>query len=77
MPSLGYQFVRRVKKLKEEFKELPGSEIGRRRKAGENLFWHDEQPVFAYATDTLIRVLETQPSRLGCVSSTRIKVSVA
>src|SRR5688572_20464725 len=38
VPSLGYQFFRRVKKLKKEFSHLPGAEIGRRRQAGEDLF---------------------------------------
>jgi ribonuclease Z len=65
VPSLGYQFVRRVKKLRSEFKDLPGSEIGRRRKAGDDLFHNVEQAVFAYATDTLVRVLDTEPSLLA------------
>ena len=62
VPSLGYQFLSRVKKLKPEFKDLPGSEIGRRRKAGEPLFDILERYELAYATDTLARVLDTAPN---------------
>jgi ribonuclease Z len=62
VPSLGYQFFRRVKKLKREFADLPGPEIGRRRHAGEDLFYDDERLELAYATDTLVKVLEATPS---------------
>jgi ribonuclease Z len=61
VPSLGYQFLRRVAKLKPEFLELPPEEIGRRRRAGEALFDEVDRLELAYATDTLSRVLETAP----------------
>ncbi len=64
VPSLGYQLFRRVDKLKPEFRDLPGEEIGRRRRAGEPLFECVEHLELAYATDTLARVLETEPSIL-------------
>lgn len=64
VPSLGYQFFRRVKKLRAEFADLSGAEIGRRRKAGEDLFDHEERLELAYATDTLPRVLDTSPDIL-------------
>ncbi|WP_428266955.1 MBL fold metallo-hydrolase [Haliangium sp.] len=64
VPSLGYQFVRTVKKLRPEFMSLPGPEIARRRRAGEDLFDVHERREFAYATDTLARVLDTEPSLL-------------
>jgi ribonuclease Z len=64
VPSLGYQFFRRVLKLKPEFSDLPGPEIVRRKKAGEPLFREEEQLELCYATDTLVRVLETNPSML-------------
>ena len=64
VPSLGYQLVRRVKKLKPEFHGMPGAEIGRRRKAGDELFDLYEHRELAYATDTLIRVIDTEPSLL-------------
>lgn len=62
VPSLGYQFLRRVEKLRPEFRELPGAEIGRRRRAGEELFDIEERLEVAFATDTLAKVLDNQPS---------------
>lgn len=64
VPSLGYQFFHRVQKLKPEFAHLPGPEIGARRKAGEDLFEAKERLEVAYATDTLLRVIDTSPSIL-------------
>jgi len=63
VPSLGYQFYRRVRKLKCEFQHLPGPEIARR-KLTESLFDDVENLEVCYATDTLIRVLDTNPSML-------------
>jgi len=64
VPSLGYQVLRRVEKLKPAFKGLPGPEIARRRRAGEALFQTHEHLEVAYATDTLVRVLDTAPEIL-------------
>jgi len=64
VPSLGYQFFRRVSKLRDEFRDLPGAEIGRRRRAGEDLFREETHLELAYVTDTLVRVLDTEPSLL-------------
>jgi ribonuclease Z len=64
VPSLGYQFLRRIAKLKPEHLALPGDEIARRRKAGDDIFDVVEHLELAYATDTLARVLETTPSLL-------------
>ncbi len=62
VPSLGYLFFDRVSKLRPEFADLPGAEIGRRRAAGDpTLFEVTERHELAYATDTLIRVLDTAP----------------
>ncbi|WNG29601.1 MBL fold metallo-hydrolase [Cystobacter fuscus] len=61
VPSLGYQFFRRVSKLKPEHQHLPPEEIARGRKAGADLFDEMERLELAYATDTLSRVLETSP----------------
>ncbi|HEX8697229.1 MAG TPA: MBL fold metallo-hydrolase [Myxococcaceae bacterium] len=64
-PSLGYQFLRRVTKLKPEHRGLPGEEIGRLRREGvEGIFEATERLEVAYATDTLSRVLESTPSIL-------------
>jgi len=64
VPSLGYQFLRRVKKLLPEFAGLAGPEIKARRERGDALFEDVEHLELAYATDTLIRVLDTNPSML-------------
>lgn len=62
--SLGYQFFTRVPKLKPEFLDLPGKEIALRRKRGDDLFLYEERLELAYATDTLLHVLDTMPSLL-------------
>ena len=61
VPSLGYQFLRRVQKLREAYRGLPGDEIRQLREAGEEIFDVEERLEFAYATDTLVRVLDTHP----------------
>jgi ribonuclease Z len=63
VPSLGYQFYRRVRKLKDMYKGLPGPEIARLKQQQE-LFDEVEHLELCYATDTLIRVLDTNPSML-------------
>ncbi len=63
--SLGYQFLRRVTKLSEPYRGLPGEEIARlRRENAPGVFEHVERLELAYVTDTLSRVLETSPSLL-------------
>lgn len=59
--SLGYQFLRRVPKLKPEHHGLPGPEIARRRKEGAQLFHTVQHLELAYATDTLVDVLDENP----------------
>jgi len=61
VPSLGYLVFRRIAKLRREFRALPGEEIGRRRRAGEDLFDYQERIELAYATDTLVEVLDREP----------------
>ncbi len=64
-PSLGYQFFRRITKLKPEHQALPGEEIARLRREGvPGIFDELERLELAYATDTLSKVLETAPSIL-------------
>jgi ribonuclease Z len=64
-PSLGYQFLKRVTKLKPEHQGLPGEEIARLRREGvAGIFEEIERLELAYATDTLARVLESAPSIL-------------
>lgn len=64
VPSVGYLLFQRVQKLRAEYAGLPGKEIAARRSAGEDLFQPVERLELAYATDTLIRVLDTCPSLL-------------
>lgn len=61
VPSLGYVISRRVEKLKPQYRGMPGSEIGARRRAGDELFDRLERPELAYATDTLARVFDREP----------------
>ncbi len=61
VPSLGFLFLRRVKRLRPEFLELPGPEIAERRQRGEDLFTLHEHLDLAYATDTRPRVLDENP----------------
>lgn len=70
VPSLGYLFFRRINKLKPEYAGLQGSEIGARRRAGEDLFRQVERYELAYATDTLIGAIDNEPS----LAKTRVLV---
>lgn len=62
VPCLGYQVLRRVRRLRQAFRHLPGEEIRRLTVAGEALFESHEHLEFAYATDTLVSVLDHMPS---------------
>jgi ribonuclease Z len=64
VPSLGYMIVRRVAKLRPEFRGLPGNEIAARRLAGEPMTEHEDRLELAYATDTLVSVLDHSPELL-------------
>lgn len=65
VPSLGFQLLRRVMKLRPEYQHLPGPEIGRlRAEQVEGVFDQAERLEIAYATDTLANVLETAPDVL-------------
>jgi len=61
VPSLAYLFVRRVQKLRGELVGLPGPEIARRRRAGEDLFTTAEHHELAYVTDTLVQAIDHAP----------------
>jgi ribonuclease Z len=64
VPSLAYVIVRRVSKLRAEFRGLPGPEIAARRLAGEAMTEHEDRLELAYATDTLVSVLDHAPDLL-------------
>jgi len=61
VPSLGYAFVRKVQKLKDDFIGLAAAEIVARKGAGEDLFRQEERVELAYVTDSLIDVLDREP----------------
>ncbi len=61
VPSLGYLLFRRVKKLRETYRELSSGEIRERRARGEDLFRTEERGELAYATDTLIDTIDEVP----------------
>lgn len=64
VPSLAYVILRRVSKLRPEFRGLPGPEIAARRLAGEAMTAHEDRLELAYATDTLASVLDHAPDLL-------------
>jgi len=66
VPSLAYVFFRKVSRLKPEHVGMPGPEIALRRKAGEPIFEEAEVLELAYATDTLVQVLDNEPSLAKC-----------
>lgn len=65
VPSLGYIFFKKIKKLKPEYLSLSGQEIGMRRKRGDDIFTHHEAHQFAYVTDTLPDILDHHPELLN------------
>ena len=64
VPSLAYLVTRRITKLRPEFRGLPGEEIAARRRAGEAMLEHEDRIELAYATDTLVTVLDHAPDLL-------------
>ena len=61
VPSLGYLILRRIAKLRPEFRGLAGPEIAARRRAGEAMLDHEDRLELAYATDTLVSALDHAP----------------
>jgi ribonuclease Z len=61
VPSLGYHLTRRVKKLKAEFAGMTSDQIRRSKEAGEDMFDVVSRVELAYATDTLVQVLDHTP----------------
>lgn len=64
VPSLGYVVARRIAKLRPELVGLAGPEIAARRRAGEEINTYEERVELAYATDTLVSVLDHAPELL-------------
>jgi len=64
VPSLGYLLVRRVAKLRPELHGLAGDEIAAKKRAGEDITSLEDRLELAYATDTLVSVLDHSPELL-------------
>jgi ribonuclease Z len=64
VPSLAYLLVRKVAKLRPELHGLTGPEIAARKRAGEDITEIEDRLELAYATDTLISVLDHSPELL-------------
>lgn len=64
VPSLGYQLFRRVAKLRPELAGRPRQELMERKSAGEPITVDTEHLELAYATDTLVQVLDHEPAVL-------------
>ena len=58
---LGYAVFESVKKLRPEFRGLPGEQIRALKQTDQPIFDVIERPYFAYATDTLPEVLKHEP----------------
>ncbi len=61
VPSLAYLLVRKVAKLRAEFHGEPGAQIAARKQAGQSITEIEERVEVAYATDTLVSVLDHSP----------------
>ena len=64
VPSLGYLLVRKVAKLLPGLHGLAGHEIAARKRAGEEITEIEDRLELAYATDTLVSVLDHSPELL-------------
>ena len=62
--TVGYSVVEHVKKLKAEYKSLPGAEIGRLKHSGAPIFDTQERVHISFPGDTTIDVLEHNPQLL-------------
>lgn len=65
VPSLAYSFVRTVSRLRPEFAALTGREIADRKRLGDEIFAPHQTVELAYATDTLVNVLDQTPNLLA------------
>lgn len=58
VPCVGYGFIEKRQKLKNEFKNLCGKEIGELRKKGQDLYNEVEYPYFCFLGDTSKEILK-------------------
>ncbi len=69
--SLGYTIIERRQKLKAEYLDLPGTEIARLRKNGEQITYTLNLPLVTYLGDTMSGDFE----QLACVRQSRILIA--
>lgn len=69
--SLGYTIIERRQKLKPEYHELPGTEIARLRKAGQQVTYTLNMPLVTYFGDTMGGDFE----ELACVTHSKILIA--
>jgi len=62
IPGLGYTVVETVNKLRDEYKDLPGPEIGKMRHAGADIFDRLERHLVSFPGDTSAAVLDQTPA---------------
>ncbi len=60
VPSIGFGFIEKRKKLLEEYSHLPGKELAALKKQGININHEVEVPFFIYLGDTSKKILETE-----------------
>jgi ribonuclease Z len=60
-PCQGYVVWREARRLRQDLVGLPGEELGRRRRAGEEIEHLERIPELAFTGDTKIDVLDRQP----------------
>ena len=61
IPTLGYTVWENVDKLLPQFRHLAGPEIGRRKRAGDDLFERVARPIVSFCGDTRIETLDMNP----------------
>ena len=69
--SLGYCIIERRQKLKPEYHDLPGTEIARLRKGGEQVTYTLNLPLVTYLNDTMGGAFE----KLACVRQSRVLIA--
>ena len=61
VPSQGYTVWERRRRLRPEFRDLPGARLGELRRAGQEIDEAHDVPVLCFSGDTRVEVLERNP----------------
>lgn len=75
IPCLGYSIFKLRSRLKEEYKGLPGKEIGQLRKSGIEITTTEEEPYLCFMGDTTARVFDDYPEILDQHSTVIVECS--